>query len=99
MPDERRTTVRTSPADTWWSARAVLRPGHEVTILDVGSGGVRLATQVALRPGRRVELQLVRGDAKHLVGGRVVRCQLVSLTPPVYHVAIALGESLPMLPA
>lgn len=92
---ERRASGRQLPAATGWSARATLRPGHEVTLLDLGGAAVSISTRVALRPGKRIDLQLRRDGQRHELTGRVVRCQLVSLTPPSYHAAVLFDTALP----
>jgi hypothetical protein len=91
---ERRAARRVPPAGTEWADRAILRPGQDVTVLNIGAGGVLVSTATAIRPGRRVDLQLAGHAGKVMMAGRVVRCQLVSLRPPTYQAAIAFDAAL-----
>ncbi|MEZ5285499.1 MAG: hypothetical protein R2712_11990 [Vicinamibacterales bacterium] len=79
-------------ADTWcWRADAVLRPGVLVRVINIGPCGVLVESPARLRPGHRAELQLTAqdGDRRHLLVGRVARCQVLRLAPLCFRGAIA----------
>ncbi len=77
---ERRASRRRASGECGWAARARVRPGLDVTLLDLSSGGALVEASVRLLPGSRVELQLSSSDAPRLVAGRVLRCCVSALT-------------------
>jgi hypothetical protein len=91
---ERRSAPRVAAADTRWGSRAILRPGHEIKLLDVGPGGVSILSNTRVLPGKRVELQLGASNDRCVAAGRVVRCRVIDLGPPIYEAAIALDQPL-----
>lgn len=84
---ERRHSPRFRPVHTQWSDIALLRPGREVHVINLSSGGVLIESASRLSPGTRAELQLF-GTRRRLVGGRIDRCQVSGLTPLAYRGAI-----------
>jgi hypothetical protein len=60
--------------------QAVLRPGHPISIVNLGGGGALVDGWRPLRPGSRVFLQLTIGDQSAGRSARVVRSTVASLT-------------------
>jgi hypothetical protein len=90
---ERRATARVAPADTTWRREALLRPGQEVLVIDLSSGGALLESAARMSPGARAELQLI-GAGRRLVRGRIGRCQIVRLEPLCYRGAMVFEQPL-----
>jgi len=90
---ERRRGERHRPESTPWLRVAILRPGQEVTLLSVSSGGVLVESRTRLLPGARADLQLF-GPRRRLVHGRVTRCRVASLHPLKYEGAIVFDHPL-----
>lgn len=84
---DRRAAGRGKPEDRGWQKAAVLRPGLDVEILDLGAGGARIVSAARLKPGARAELQLA-GRSRHAVVGRIGRCRVIRLRPLRYEAAI-----------
>ena len=93
MTPERRAGRRASPEERGWRAAAVLRPGLEVDILDLGPGGARISSIARLKPGGRAELHLA-GGSRRVVSGRISRCRVVRLMPLRYESAMVFDERL-----
>jgi hypothetical protein len=76
--------------------RARVRPGREVTVLDLSSGGALIEADHRLLPGSLVELQLAGADGRLAVRGRVLRCSVSSLHPSriTYRAAVAFEREL-----
>ncbi len=87
---ERRRRPRVAGAYSAWRTDAVLRPGLPVSIVDISSAGARLRSAARLRPGRSVELQLVRTIDEARVSRRasVHRCAVVALRPLLFEGAV-----------
>ncbi len=81
---ERRRDRRCALSDTRWEARAVLRPGVPVTLLDICPRAALVESEVRLRPGALTEMQLTGGGARVTVRGRLDRCYVAALTPLRY---------------
>lgn len=77
-----------------WAARATLRPGHEITIVNLAAGGVLIRTSTRVLPGKRVDLQLIGDGRRQSAAGKVLRCRVVDLSPMCYEAAIAVDEDL-----
>ena len=58
---------------------ARVRPGREVLIVNVSSGGVLVETPHRLLPGSPIELHLRTADRRVSVRGRVLRCAVARL--------------------
>ena len=56
------------------SARATLRPGCAVTLIDLSSGGALVQAARPLRPGTRAQLQFERGARRFVIAAHVLRC-------------------------
>ena len=90
---ERRQALRRAPEDTPWSADALLRPGQEVRLVNVSSGGALIESLARIKPGARAELQL-SGTTRRLVRGRIDRCRVVAIGPVRYEAAIVFEQAL-----
>jgi hypothetical protein len=91
---ERRANQRALPTAAGWTSKAILRPGHEITLVNVAKGGVLIQTRTRVLPGKRVDVQLLGDRGRQAVAGKVVRCRLLGLSPLSYEAAIALEEEL-----
>jgi hypothetical protein len=99
---ERRCERRTSGGGPRWRARAVLRPGQPVTLLNISSRGALVESAARLRPGARTEVLLAGAHARPsnglpagalaTVGGRLDRCCVVSLDPIRYRGVLMFDE-------
>jgi PilZ domain len=65
--------------DVLAGARATVRPGCTVTLVDLSQGGALVEAARPLRPGGRVHLQLHRGARQFLVAAHIVRCAVFAL--------------------
>jgi hypothetical protein len=90
---ERRRLRRLRPEDAGWQRLALLRPGHEVEVLNLSARGALVRTAVRLKPGARGELQLT-GETRRAVRGRIDRAKVVRLEPLCYEAAIVFDETL-----
>ncbi len=80
--DQPLTDRRTDGRRPWpegQAARATLRPGCVVAVVDVSAGGVLVEAAKPLRPGARVHLQLVTAERTFTLSAHVVRCVVWSL--------------------
>jgi len=59
--------------------RVRLRPGLEVSLVEISAGGALIESSRPLRPGAAVELQLEAGSERATPRGRVVRCEVASV--------------------
>jgi PilZ domain-containing protein len=59
--------------------QAILRPGYEVSLVDLSSGGALIQGPRPLRPGARVHLQLVSGRRRLALSAHVLRCSVTAL--------------------
>ena len=65
---------------TWLTgARATLRPGWLVVLVDLSAGGALVQGSRPLRPGARVHLQLVTDVRSTALAAHVTRCAVWSL--------------------
>jgi hypothetical protein len=74
---ERRRQARSILAHEHGLVAVRVRPGHDVSLLNVSTGGALVETACRLLPGRVIELQLVGTDRRATVRGRVLRCGVV----------------------
>ncbi len=81
---DRRRDRRCRLSDTCWDARAVLRPGVPVTLVDISARGVLVESSVRLRPGALTEMQLTGAGTRLTVRGRLDRCYVAALEPLRY---------------
>ena len=90
---ERRAGRRVAPASTAWSPSALLRPGQEVALINLSSGGALVESPTRLKPGAPAELQLL-GPWRCVVRGRIDRCRVIRLEPLRYEGAIRFDAQL-----
>jgi hypothetical protein len=90
---ERRHTQRVAPEHTPWRRLAILRPGQEVTLINLSRGGALIESHTRLLPGTRAELQL-SGGVRCIVRGRILRCRVSSVNPLRYEGAIVFERTL-----
>jgi hypothetical protein len=77
----RRRNVRRSVAVDEPLARARLRTGARLLVLDASSSGALVETTERLLPGRRLDAHLMTQDGRVLVRGRVVRAYVSRVQP------------------
>ncbi len=77
---ERRAHRRRATGECGWISKARVRPGVDVRLLDLSSGGALVEGAVRLLPGSRVELQLSSSDTRRVIAGRVLRCNVSALS-------------------
>ena len=95
-PDRRR-SHRRAAVEKHGIIRARVRPGDEVSLVDVSAGGALIETSHRLLPGACVELHLRREAADAVMRGRVLRCSVARLCANTvsYRGAIAFERALP----
>jgi hypothetical protein len=77
---ERRNGRRRGRREEYGLVSARVRPGHDIEVLNVSSGGVLVESCQRLLPGATVELHLQpEGGPPALVRGRVLRCCVARL--------------------
>src|SRR5262245_65837203 len=76
---DRRHGCRFHTFDAHRIEHARVRPGLEVLIVNVSSGGVLVETPHRLLPGSPIELHLRTADQRVSVRGRVLRCAVARL--------------------
>jgi hypothetical protein len=62
-------------------ARATLRPGCAITLVDVSAGGALVEGPRPLRPGARVHLQILTASRRFAIVAHVLRCAVWALDP------------------
>ena len=90
---ERRAGQRHRPEDVGCARQALLRPGREVEVVNLGTHGALVQCRARLKPGSRGELQLA-GRVLKAVSGRIDRSHIVRLEPLRYEAAIVFDEAL-----
>ena len=80
---------------------ARVRPGAEVSLLDVSAGGALVEAAHRLLPGAWVEVHLRREDDREVLRGRILRSSVARLRADVviYRGAIAFERLLPWFTA
>ena len=97
-PDaERRRCARFPCETTAWHARAIVRPGQDVVVVNIGAHGALVESSGRLRPGLRTAVQLVGRSEKSEVLGRIDRCEVVGLAPIRYRAVIAFDEAIEII--
>lgn len=76
---DRRTHARLAPSELGWIKEVRLKYGPRVSLLDLSSGGALLQTDVRLRPGTDMVIEIV-GPRIEAVPIRVLRSQLALLS-------------------
>ena len=87
---ERRVHQRLRAADLKWLRGSRVKNGADVTLVDLSAGGVLLDSDVQLKPGTMITLEIV-GAGTVEVRSEVLRCQLAALrdAAAVYRGALA----------
>lgn len=78
-PADRRSHARLPPSEFAWIRDVRLKYGPRVEVLDLSPGGALLQTDVPLRPGTNLALEIV-GRGVETVPLRVLRCQLAAIS-------------------
>ena len=78
---EERRSSRRQPADVLLDTLARVRPGRDVVLIDIATGGALVESPARLLPGARVVLQLLRPGETISLGSRVVRCEVAGIDP------------------
>ena len=76
---ERRRNRRHASAEEHRIVSARVRPGCDVSVIDVSAGGVLVESDRRLLPGAAVELHLRSDQQSEIVRGHVVRCTVARL--------------------
>ena len=79
MTADRRSSPRRSCRQCAWLIAARLRPGREVRVIDLSSGGALVEAAVRLLPGAPFVLHLVGAAGAHTIRGTVLRCHVSAL--------------------
>ena len=94
---ERRHAARVPPEQTPWRRAALIRPGQDVQVLNLSSGGALIESGARMKPGLRTELQLsaaMLGSLRRTIAGRIDRCRVSALDPIRYQGAIVFEQHL-----
>ena len=59
--------------------RAVLRPGRDVSLVNLSVGGALVQSQRPLRPGSNVHLQVIADERTIGLPARVLRCAVAAI--------------------
>jgi hypothetical protein len=81
---ERRSERRRPGGGPRWPAKAVMRPGEPITLLNISSRAVLVESAARLRPGARTEIQLNAVASRTSVRGHLQRCYVAALDPLRY---------------
>lgn len=76
--NDRRLEARFAPAS---AARATLRPGCVVVLVDVSGGGALIEGPRPMRPGSRVHLQVATAARTFSIEAQVMRCTVWIVDP------------------
>ena len=79
ITQERRRTKRRGAGEH--GATGKIRPGHQVQVIDLSSGGALVEADRRMLPGSAVELQLQALDRQATMRGSVLRCSVVRVRP------------------
>lgn len=82
--------------DSWFPDLVVrVRPGLPVHVREVSSGGCVIDTNRSLLPGARVELAVASNIGRHVLRGRVLRCQVghISASAVTFAAAVQFDEA------
>jgi hypothetical protein len=89
---ERRCERRTAGAGPHWQARAILRPGQPITLLNISSRAALVESAARLRPGAHTEVRLAGLNVRASIGGRLDRCYVAALEPIRYRGVLVFDE-------
>lgn len=95
-PSERRRSRRHVRSEEHRIVSARVRPGYDVSVIDLSAGGALVESDRRLLPGAAVELHLRSDQRSEIVRGRVVRCAVARLRANAvcYRGAIAFDHNL-----
>lgn len=96
---DRRSSPRKTRAECAWLVAARLRPGREVSVLDLSGGGALVEAAVRLMPGTSIVLHLVGVRRHHTIRGTVLRCYVSALdhsTGVRYRAALGFDQRFPV---
>ncbi len=98
-PLESHRTQRSESPHEHGIVSARVRPGLEVTVVNVSSGGALIDAAHRLLPGSGIELQLSTRERHVSMRGRVLRCSVARLyaSQLCYRAAIGFDRHLPWL--
>jgi hypothetical protein len=93
---ERRRSRRHTRSEEHRIVSARVRPGYDVSVIDVSAGGALLESERRLLPGALVEVHFRSDQRSEIVRGRVVRCAVARLHAAAvcYRGAIAFDHNL-----
>jgi hypothetical protein len=96
LSSERRRNRRHARPEEHRIVSARIRPGYDVSVIDVSAGGVLVESDRRLLPGRSVELHLRSSQRSEIVRGHIVRCAVARLhaNAVCYRGAIAFDHNL-----
>lgn len=97
MTTERRSAPRLLPLPAGYQRHGIVRPGHDVCVLNLAPGGALVECGSRLRPGASTELQVFRGRARLSLRADISRCRVSRLTPLVYEAALCFDAPLDLL--
>ncbi len=80
VPTERRLTARAKIDELPWLSATRLRPGRDVVLIDLSTGGALIEGSARLLPGTRAVLQLLGTGGCLLACGSVLRCHVSAIT-------------------
>lgn len=61
--------------------QATMRPGRDVSVVDLSAAGAQIETERQLRPGSRIHIRFVLESCSVAVVAQVVRCCVCALHP------------------
>ncbi len=67
-----------------WQSATVIRPGQDVTLINICSRAALLESAARLRPGAQTEMQLAATGDRLSVRGRLERCYVADIEPIRY---------------
>jgi hypothetical protein len=96
---ERRRNRRHARPEEHRIVAARVRPGYDVSVIDVSAGGALVESERRLMPGAPVELHVRIDHRSEIVRGHIVRCAVARLraNSVCYRGAIAFDRQIPWL--
>ncbi len=76
-----RRVERRFPMPSQANARATLRPGCPVELVDISAGGALVDAPRPLRPGARVHVQVATPQRAFAIAAHVMRCMVWAVAP------------------